>query len=194
MIKQKIIAVAVIVFLSAISAYFIFDDYLIRNVIAASKQALVVPKILPVVKVARLKIPKIKVDAPVIYAGLTPAGEIAVPKGPVEVSWFNLGPKPGEIGSAIISGHYGWKDKIPAVFDNLSKLKKGDKVTFQDEKGVTTTFVVRATKIYSQNAKATEVFVSTDGKAHLNLITCGGVWDKKQKSYSTRLVVFTDKI
>jgi hypothetical protein len=30
------------------------------------------------------------------------------------------------------------------------------------------------------------------GKVHLNLITCGGVWDKVGKSYSNRIVVFAD--
>jgi len=34
---------------------------------------------------------------------------------------------------------------------------------------------------------------SSDAKAHLNLITCEGVWDKVSKSYSKRLVVFTDR-
>jgi len=33
---------------------------------------------------------------------------------------------------------------------------------------------------------------SNDGKAHLNLITCAGVWDEVEKSHSSRLVVFAD--
>jgi LPXTG-site transpeptidase (sortase) family protein len=165
-----------------------------EKVEAASKPVPVISKVLPVVRIARIKIPKIKVDAPIINAGLTVSGELAVPKGPAEAAWFSLGPRPGEIGNAVISGHYGWKDNIPAVFDNLSKLKKGDKVYFQNENGTTTAFVVRSVKVYGQNAKAPEVFISTDGKAHLNLITCGGIWNKTQKSYSNRLVVFTDKV
>ncbi|PIZ82226.1 MAG: class F sortase, partial [Parcubacteria group bacterium CG_4_10_14_0_2_um_filter_41_6] len=38
-----------------------------------------------------------------------------------------------------------------------------------------------------------EVFNSSDGKAHLNLITCTGVWNKEDNAFSERLVVFTDK-
>lgn len=40
----------------------------------------------------------------------------------------------------------------------------------------------------------TEVFTSTDGKAHLNLITCFGSWDTDAKQYTDRFVIFTDKV
>jgi DTW domain-containing protein YfiP len=53
--------------------------------------------------------------------------------------------------------------------------------------------VVNKLKIYKQNENAPEVFNSSDDKAHLNLITCDGTWDKAQKIYSDRLVVFADK-
>ncbi len=142
----------------------------------------------------RLKIPKIHVDAAVEYVGLTPAGAMDVPKNPVTVAWLNLGARPGEVGSAVVSGHYGWKNGKPAAFDNLYALRKGDKIYIEDEKGATTTFVVREIRRYSPSANAAEVFASSDGKAHLNLITCEGVWNKVEKSYSKRLVVFTDKL
>jgi LPXTG-site transpeptidase (sortase) family protein len=142
----------------------------------------------------RFKIPKINVDASVEYVGLTSGGAMDVPKGPNDVAWFDLGPRPGEIGSAVIDGHYGWKNNIPAVFDNLSKLQKGDKIYVLDDNGATTTFVVSEMGIYDQNGDASNVFGSNDGKAHLNLVTCEGVWNVVLKSRSKRLVVFTDKL
>ncbi len=140
-----------------------------------------------------LKIPKINVDAPVEDVGLTPQGAMDIPKGPNDVVWFNLGPRPGDVGSAVIAGHYGWKNEIPAVFDNLHKLEKGDRIYIKDEKGITMTFVVRELRTYGEDEDASLVFDSSDGGAHLNLITCQGVWNKNKKSYSNRLVVFTDK-
>ena len=142
---------------------------------------------------ARLKIPSINVDAHIEYVGLTPDGAMDVPKDPDNVAWFDLGPHPGENGSAVMAGHYGWKNNIPAVFDNLHKLRKGDKLYIEDDKGVIITFVVRESRRYNPNDDASDVFGSTDGKSHLNLITCEGVWDKISKTYSKRLVVFTDK-
>jgi len=141
----------------------------------------------------RLEIPGINVDAPVEYVGLTSDGAMDVPKDPVNVAWFNLGPRPGENGSAVITGHYGWKNKISAVFDNLHTLRKGDKIYIEDEKGTNTVFVVREIQIYGKNEDFSLVFGSSDEKAHLNLITCTGIWNKTKKTYSDRLIVFTDK-
>ena len=141
----------------------------------------------------RLIIPSINVNAAIESVGLTPAGAMNAPKGPADAAWFDLGPRPGDIGNAVIDGHFGWKDNIPAVFDNLAKLQIGDKIYVETAKGTTIVFVVREVLTYDQNADARSVFNSNDGKAHLNLITCEGVWNAASKSYSNRLVVFADK-
>ncbi len=141
----------------------------------------------------RLKIPKINVDIALEYVGITSQGAVDVPKDPVNAAWFNLGPRPGEIGNAVIDGHSGWKNGIRVAFDNLYKLQKGDRVYVEDDKGVVTSFVVRESKKYDPHADTADVFSSNDGKSYLNLITCEGIWDKVSKSYSKRLVVFTDK-
>lgn len=140
-----------------------------------------------------LVIPKINVDVAIAPVGLTSNGAMGVPTGPIGTTWFDLGPRPGEIGSAVIAGHEGWKDGIVASFDNLYKLKVGDQVYVQDNHGVTTAFVVRRIGLYGQHGNAANVFSSNDGKAHLNLITCEGTWNAAEKSYSNRLVVFTDQ-
>ena len=141
----------------------------------------------------RLKIPGINVDATVEYVGVTPDGAMDAPVGPRNVAWFDLGPRPGEEGSAVIAGHSGWKNGVPAVFDNLYKLRKGDKIYVQDEKGTIITFVVRESRLYNPEVSASDVFNSNDGRAHLNLVTCEGAWDKVSKTYSKRLVIFADK-
>ena len=142
----------------------------------------------------RLKIPKINVDAVIELAGIAPSGEIGAPKDPSTTAWFDLGPRPGDIGNAIIDGHFGkWKNGGGSVFDNLNKLIKGDKIYIEDENGTTFTFVVRELKIYDPAADASSVFNSTDGKPHLNLVTCEGVWIPSQKTFTKRLVVFTDR-
>lgn len=141
----------------------------------------------------RLKIPKIKVDAAIEYVGLNSKGEMGIPKTPRNTAWYNLGPRPGEIGSAAIAGHLNWYSGAAGVFANLSKLRIGDKIIVQDDQGATSTFIVRKIRMYGTKEDASEVFVSNDGRAHLNLITCDGVWDKRAKQYSQRLVVFADK-
>lgn len=141
----------------------------------------------------RLKIPKISVDATIEPVGLAPDGAMDVPKDLANAAWLDLGPRPGESGSAVIAGHYGLKDGKPSVFDDLYKLRKGDKLYIEDDKGTIIAFVVRENRRYAPNADASSVFISNDGKPHLNLITCEGDWNEVTKTYSQRLVVFADK-
>ena len=140
-----------------------------------------------------LIIPKIKVDAFIEYLGITPAGAMDVPAGPSNVAWFDLGPRPGDIGSAVIAGHEGWKNNIPAVFDNLYQLQVGDTIYTEDGVGSTTAFIVRKIQTFGQYDSTATIFDSTDGKSHLNLITCEGIWNPITKSSPERLVVFADK-
>jgi len=142
----------------------------------------------------RLNIPKINVDAAIIPLGVTKDGAMDAPSGPKDVGWFKLGTRPGNVGSAVIDGHYGyWKNGEGSVFDDLNKLRKGDEVYVKDDKGATITFMVRKILTYDQNGDAATIFNSSDGKSHLNLITCEGEWNNVQKTYSNRLIIFTDK-
>jgi len=141
-----------------------------------------------------LIIPKINVYAPVIYVGTNSNGAMSVPNGPDEVAWFDLGIIPGDSGSSVIAGHFGpWKNGQGSVFDNLNKLKSGDKIYIEDKEGLIITFVVKESLIYNLDADTSNVFISNDGKPHLNLITCNGGWDKISQTYFKRLVVFTDE-
>lgn len=143
----------------------------------------------------RFKIPKINVDAAVEYVGVARGGAMDVPKKIEDVAWYASGTRPGDIGSAVLAGHYGrWKNGQGSVFDDLHTLQKGDFVSVEDDRGKTTTFIVRESRTYDEHADAITVFTSDDGQAHLNLVTCEGVWDPKTKSYPKRLVVFTDKV
>jgi LPXTG-site transpeptidase (sortase) family protein len=168
---------------------------LVPTALALAKQEhTALPAVAPAELPLRIKIPKIKIDTALEYVGLTPEGAAGVPKNPINAAWLNLWPRPGDVGNAIITGHSGpWKNNLPTVFNNLFKLRPGDKIYIKDKKGVTTTFIVRQLRTYGEHADASDVFISNDGKAHLNLITCEGVWNKITKSYSERLVVFADK-
>lgn len=183
-------------FFAALLFYVIFKSPIQSNPVPLIENAIVPPEQEPVIfdLPVRLKIPAIDVDAPIEYVGLTPDGAMGIPKGPSDVGWFELGPRPGEEGSAVMAGHYGtWKNGQGSVFDNLHKLLPGDKLYVEDEKGVVTVFVVRESRRYDPEADAADVFTASDEKPHLNLITCEGAWNKVSKSFPQRLVVFADK-
>ena len=142
----------------------------------------------------RLEIPVLGVESFIEDAFITSEGAMEVPAGTVDVAWFALGPHPGQVGSAVIGGHFGIQNGVPFVFYNLSKLKVGDNVYVVDDEGNTMTFVVNSIALFAANADATTVFTSNDGLAHLNLITCEGVWNEIAGEYPDRTVVFTTKV
>ena len=132
-----------------------------------------------------------------IYAGIeavfTSNGVLGAPLDPAHAGWFAYGPKPGEVGSAVIDGHYGWVHDKPAIFDNLSALHVGDAIFIKDKDSNIITFRVREIKTYLKDENTFDVFNSKDEKSHLNIITCQGSWNKQTRSYPDRLVVFSDR-
>lgn len=145
----------------------------------------------PQITTARIEIPKIRVNADIKDMGLTPAGAMAVPGNRVEVGWFKLGTRPGDKGSAVIGGHNRWASG-DGVFVRLNELQIGDTLSVIDAKGVRTSFVVREIRSYDALDTDTALIYHSDSGVHLNLITCSGDWDISTKSYTKRLVLFTD--
>lgn len=141
----------------------------------------------------RIVIKKIGVDAIVEPMGLTAEAALAAPTDPMVTGWYAAGPRPGEPGNAVIDGHVNWWFGATAVFAELHTLIPGDVITVQDEYGTETSFVVKKLRIYDDEADATTVFIAADDGAHLNLITCSGVWDPITRQLTERLVVFADK-
>ncbi|MET0979761.1 MAG: class F sortase, partial [Candidatus Saccharimonadales bacterium] len=140
----------------------------------------------------QLSIPKLKVNAPISYMGLTANGEMDVPPDLVTVGWYKFGTKPGEQGSAVIAGHLEGTEDL-GVFIDLDKLDSGDVINVLNDRDELISFAVRETRTYRQEERPNEIFNRTDG-SYLNLITCSGVWDNAKQRYSHRYVVFADKI
>lgn len=141
-----------------------------------------------------IQIPSIHVDAKIESLGLNKKGAMDSPVGLVNTGWYNGGPRPGDVGSAVIDGHSGWKNGAPAAFDNLKNIKIGDRIYTTDIQGKITIFIVKEIKKYKPNADPTKIFVSSDDLSHLNLITCTGLWNIFKKTHEQRLVVFSDRV
>ncbi len=180
-----------IIFFAILSILIVFNYVFIQNGKPVSQNH-VLSEVSPGLPV-RLRIPKINVDATIQYVGVNSKGEMNIPSNNSDVAWFNLGPRPGESGSAVISGHFDGNSGETAVFTNLDKLKVGDKFYILDNKGGSFSFIVRESRTYDPRySNSKEAFGLINDGIHLNLITCDGMWDETRKSYTKRLVVFAD--
>ena len=138
----------------------------------------------------RLEIPAIDVDAKVIELGLRRDGSLEVPTDYSEVGWWAGGPRPGDDGPAVMTGHVDSRKTGPGVFYRLGELDAGDEVRFVRPSGARVRFIVERSERYPKDHFPTlRVYGQTDGP-ELRLITCTGDFDTGSGHYLDNLVVF----
>lgn len=138
-----------------------------------------------------LHVPAIDVDANVTELGLTEDGAMEVPRGEVYdlPGWYVHGPRPGELGPAVLGGHVDSRSG-PSVFHRLGGLEPGDLVEVGYGDGTVARFTVERTERHPKDEfPFDEVFGNTSVPA-LRLITCGGAFDHGSRSYDDNIVVF----
>jgi sortase (surface protein transpeptidase) len=138
----------------------------------------------------RLTIPRLRIDTTVEQVGLTQDGAMDVPKSYDTVGWYNLGVRPGQPGNAVMAGHLDSKTG-PAIFWRLKELRPGDEITVVSDDGLERRFIVQRLENYRYDQAPLERIFGTSSEFALNLITCGGSFDRRSQNYDQRLVVFT---
>jgi hypothetical protein len=141
----------------------------------------------------RLRIPAIHVSTKIVDEGLDADGALQVPPltdaGVHEVGWYDLGPTPGQVGSAIIVGHVD-SYQAAGVFYDLGLLAPGNAVEVTLANGETVHFTVTSVHEYSKaHFPATEVYGPEPYPA-LRLITCGGAFDAATGHYLSNIVAY----
>lgn len=137
----------------------------------------------------RVTIERIGVDTNLINLRVQPNGELEVPASYDVAGWHRAGTAPGDIGPAVLVGHVDSFDG-PAVFFRLRELQAGDRVTVTRSDGSVVLFDVDRVERYAKAEFPTEaVYGATEGP-ELRLLTCGGEFDKKTRSYEDNVVVY----
>jgi len=147
-------------------------------------------KPLPYAPVARVAIPSIQVDAPVIDVNLDPDGwiETPPPEDPNLAGWYQNGIAPGQTGTSVIVGHVDNKAG-PAVFYALGSLKKGDRVEVGRSDDRVAVFEVYGVEVFAKNDFPGARVYGDTGRPELRVITCGGGYTKAN-GYDGNVVVF----
>lgn len=138
----------------------------------------------------RVRIPTIRVDAPVMPVGLDVDGWVAAPppEDPNLAGWFTGGVTPGEKGTAVVVGHVDNKQG-PAVFYNLGALKKGTRVEVARKDGKTAVFEIYGIEVFDKKNFPGDRVYASKGGPELRVITCGGGFSK-QHGYDGNVVAF----
>jgi LPXTG-site transpeptidase (sortase) family protein len=196
-LRACLFAIIIVLALSACGSASISEEAEVR--VSHTTSTSNTPTVLPVGKIVsalnpvRLIIPAISIDAPIEGVGTQSNADLATPKQNPwqDVGWYNQGPQPGELGSAVIDGHLDRPGGFPAVFWHLRDLHIGDEVLVKNTSGKTIRFQVTRIALYPpQDAPIQDIFGNWGG-TYLNLITCAGDWIPSQHQTNLRLVVYT---
>ncbi|MEU9352045.1 class F sortase [Streptomyces griseoloalbus] len=138
----------------------------------------------------RVRIPAIRVDAPVMEVGLDAEGWVDAPppQDPNLAGWFTGAVSPGEKGTAIVVGHVD-NAQGPAVFYGLGALKKGNRVEIARKDAKTAVFEIYGIEVFAKNNFPGDRVYASKGAAELRVITCGGGFSQ-QNGYDGNVVVF----
>ncbi|MEU1126101.1 class F sortase [Streptomyces sp. NPDC005899] len=145
---------------------------------------------LPPAEPARVRVPRIGVDAPLMRLGLNADGSLEVPPARDRhlAGWYGEGTPPGAKGTAVVAGHVD-NDEGPSVFYSLGSLRKGDRVEVDRVDGSTAVFAVDAVEVYGNEDFPDRKVYGASEHASLRLITCGGGYSRRT-GYLGNVVVF----
>jgi hypothetical protein len=167
----------------------------------------------PVDVPVELRLPSLRISAPVLAVGLNPKNVMDTPTGSAndavwrKVFWYRGGGIPGDATTATIAGHVDDVLGRPAIFARLKDLRLGDLIVVHDLKtDVDVEFRVTAIVTYTlkqtlDHAVLSQMYgsgpadgqgpqPSPDGLAHLTLATCAGHWVNGWGTFDQRLAVY----
>lgn len=139
----------------------------------------------------RVVIPTIGVDEGLYGVGLKADGAMQTPDFG-DAGWYDLGPRPGAPGPAVIVAHV----HGPAgddVFARLHELRTGDVVRVTHSRG-SAAFVVDAVEQVRKDALPYERIWARTGRRVLRLITCGGTPDPVSRTYPDNTIVYAHRV
>lgn len=132
-------------------------------------------------------------EAPVVRIGIdATTRELQAPRDFQTVGWYAAGPRPGEVGPAVLAGHLDSRTG-PGVFARLHELRFGDLIEIRDARGRLTRFSVTRMSQHAKDSFPTDAVYSPTKFPTLRLITCGGEFDRDSGHYSDNLIVYAVK-
>jgi hypothetical protein len=141
------------------------------------------------VRPVTISIPAMGVDGPLEDLTADPeTGELSAPDDPATAGWYAAGVVPGEAGPAVVGGHVDSRAG-PGVFFKLRGLQPGDRVEITRSDGRTVSFAVTAVSRYPKNRFPTTAVYGPAPGPELRLVTCGGTFNRTERSYEDNVVV-----
>lgn len=108
--------------------------------------------------------------------------------------WYKFSPTPGARGPAVVLGHIDSAAYGPGVFFNLGRLIPGDEVDVTRADGLVAVFRVDRVAEYPKTSFPSSLVYGSTDYAALRLVTCGGKFDSRSRSYLDNIVAYASLV
>lgn len=150
-----------------------------------------------VLEPTHVTIPALNVDTTVVTVGLDVDRAVEVPENIDIVGWYEHAAAPGsQAGSAVLVGHRDGSGGRKGAFYSIGNLEIGERVEVVTDFGAAVQYEVVSRELIDNSdfdANAARLF-AVDGSPRLTLITCGGLYDRKNGGYQANVVVTAEPI
>jgi LPXTG-site transpeptidase (sortase) family protein len=137
----------------------------------------------------RFTIERLGVDMRVRAVGVARDGEMALPRTPAEVGWYEFGPRPGDPrGATVLAAHLDMPGYGAGPITAVEKLRRGDTLVVRSG-GTTTRYAVSDVRSVRKAQLDLPALFARNGAPVLRVVTCAGAFDAETRSYDRNVVV-----
>ena len=137
----------------------------------------------------RLTIARVDIDMPVRSVGVARDGEMALPRTPADVAWYEFGPRPGDPrGATVLAAHLDMPGYGTGPIAAIEDVRRGDTVVVRSG-GRTTRYAVSDVRSIRKSQLDLPSLFAREGAPVLHIVTCGGTFDPEARRYDRNIVV-----
>jgi hypothetical protein len=139
---------------------------------------------------ARLDVPDLGLEVPVVPVGVDDAGALDVPADPRVAGWWSSGAVPGAAqGSTVLAAHVDAAGVGAGPLSRLLRAPLGTVVEIGTTDGSTLRYALTERRSHAKDAGLPAELFRADGPPRLVVITCGGAFDAAAGRYADNVVL-----
>jgi hypothetical protein len=136
-----------------------------------------------------LAIGRLGIDMDVRPVGVARDGEMALPRTPADVGWYEFGPRPGDPrGATVLAAHLDMPGYGTGPIAAIDHLRRGDVITVRTG-STRTRYAVTDVRGIRKTRLDLDALFTREGPAVLHVVTCGGAFDPEARRYDRNIVV-----
>jgi sortase (surface protein transpeptidase) len=141
----------------------------------------------------RIQIPSVSIDIEIVPVGVEANGSMEIPEKVTIAGWYRYGPSPSsDKGSTVITAHVDALVQGLGPFAALSSLPKNAEIIVTTDAGVEHRYLLESVQNFQKGQVPLDQVFDRSGAPRLVLITCGGQFDKKLRTYSDNVVAIAN--